>query len=142
MRTAEITGAGVKQETEIMKRRASVMKAGLSVLLVLVAMVLAGCISSHSDVSYGPKGPAVGHDTLRQIKCGETTKGWLLAVLGEPSRVAQSANGPEILTYEYTKTIDSDFSFFIFFDADDRKEERTTYVFEIEDDIVMRYWKK
>ncbi|HNS18976.1 MAG TPA: hypothetical protein PKH24_00680 [Sedimentisphaerales bacterium] len=125
-----------------MKRSVNMTKAGLSILLILVAMVLAGCISSHSDISYGPKGPAVGNDTLRQIQCGETTKGWLLAVLGEPSRVARSANGPEILTYEYTKTIDSDFSFFIFFNADDRREEHTIYVFEIENGIITRYWKK
>ncbi len=142
MWTTEIVGAGVIQEMEIMIRRADMMKAAMSILSVVAAIALAGCISSHSDVSYGPKGPAVGGDTLRQIECGQTTKGWLLAVLGEPSCETRASNGSEILTYEYTKTVDSDFSFFILFDADDRREERTTYIFEIENGIVTRYWKK
>ena len=125
-----------------MKRRADMMKAGILILSTLAAMTLTGCISSHSDVKYGSKGPAVGSATIRQVKCGETTRDWLLTVLGEPSRAAQGANGSEVLTYEYTKTIDSDVSFCIFFDADDRREERTVYVFELEDGVVTRYWKE
>lgn len=125
-----------------MNRRVCMTKAGMSVLLALAAMTLVGCISSHSDVSYGPKGPAVGSDTLRQVKCGQTTKEWLLATMGEPSRATPASSSPEVLTYEYTKKIDSDVSFCIFFDADDRREERTVYVFELENGIVTRYWKE
>jgi len=116
------------------------MKAGVLVLSILMMLTLVGCVSSQSDVTYGPKGPPVPSSTLRQVKCGATTKGWLLSVLGEPSRTAQTAEGTEILTYEYTKTVDSDFSFFIFFDADDHREERTVHVFEIEDGIVTKHW--
>lgn len=125
-----------------MKRRADTMKAAILVLSILAAVMLTGCISSHSDVKYGSKGPAVGSATLRQVKCGETTKDWLLTVLGEPTRATQTANGSEVLTYEYTKNIESDVSFCIFFDADDRREERTIYVFELENGIVTRYWKE
>jgi len=125
-----------------MRQGAGMRKAAVLVLSILTMLVPAGCISSHSDVTYGPKGPPVRSDTLRQIKCGETTKSWLLGVLGEPSRTAQTAEGAEILTYEYTRTVDSDVSFFIFFDADDRREERTLHVFEIQDGIVTRHWKE
>ncbi|MEN6575269.1 MAG: hypothetical protein ABFD90_02915 [Phycisphaerales bacterium] len=125
-----------------MKRRADTMKAAILVLSILAAVMLTGCISSHSDVKYGSKGPAVGSATLRQVKCGETTKDWLLTVLGEPTRATQTANGSEVLTYEYTKNIESDVSFCIFFDADDRREERTIYVFELENGVVTRYWKE
>jgi len=142
MPTTEITGAGAKQEMEIMKRRAGMMKAGMLILSVLATVMLTGCISSHSDVKYGPKGPAVGSATLRQVKCGETTKDWLLTVLGEPTRSTQAADGAEVLAYEYTRNIESDVSFCIFFDADDRREERTVYVFELEDGVVTRYWKE
>lgn len=142
MRVAEIPGAGAKQEMEVMDRKAGMMKAGILVLSILAAMVLTGCVSSHSDVKYGGKGPAVGNATLRQVTCGETTKDWLLTVLGTPSRTAQGANGTEILTYEYTKTVDSEFHFFIFFNSDDRREERTVYVFELENGVVTRYWKE
>jgi hypothetical protein len=105
-------------------------------------LTLAGCISSRSDVTYGPKGPPVRSSTLRQLKCGETSREWLLSVLGEPSRATRTSDNTEVLTYEYTKTVDSDFSFFIFFDADNRREERTVYVFEVQDGVVTRYWKE
>lgn len=125
-----------------MKHRAGMMKAGILALSILVTMVLTGCVSSRSDVKYGGKGPAVGNATLRQVTCGETTKDWLLTVLGAPSRTAQGTNDTEILTYEYTKTVDSEFHFFIFFNSDDRREERTVYVFELENGVVTRYWKE
>src|SRR5512145_1836289 len=112
---------GTKQEMTVMKQRAWPMKAGGVVLSVLAALTPAGCVSSQSDVTYGPKGPAVRNDTLRQIECGQTTKGWLLGVLGEPTRAVRTSDRTEILTYEYTKTVDSDFSFFIFFNADNRR---------------------
>ncbi len=65
-----------------------------------------------------------------------------LSKILRPSRTARTAEGTEILTYEYTKTVDSNFSFFIFFDADDRREERTIHIFEIEDGIVTKHWKE
>jgi hypothetical protein len=101
-----------------------------------------GCVSSHSDVTYGSKGPAVPTSTLRQIKVGETTKGWLLGVLGEPSRAARTSPNTEVLTYEYTKTVDSNFNFFIFFNSDNRREERTIHVYEITDGIVTKHWRE
>jgi len=125
-----------------MKHGSWTMRAGGLVLSTMISLTLAGCVSSRSDVTYGPKGPAVRNETLRQVKCGRTTKGWLLGVLGEPSRAVRTSDRTEILTYEYTKTVDSDFSFFIFFDADNRRQERTIYVFELENGIVTRYWKE
>lgn len=125
-----------------MEHRTWTKSAGGLVLSVLMTISLAGCVSSRSDVTYGPKGPAVRNDTLRQIECGRTTKGWLLGVLGEPTRAAHTSADTEILTYEYTKTVDSDFSLFIFFDADNRREERTIHVFELENGIVTGHWKE
>ena len=125
-----------------MERRAGWMRAGGLVLSMVMLLTLTGCISSRSDVTYGPKGPAVRSSTLRQVECGQTTKGWVLGVLGEPTRAVRTSPRTEILTYEYTKTVDSDFDFFIFFNADNRREERTVYVFELENDVVMRYWKE
>jgi len=118
------------------------MRAAGWVLLVAVMLTGFGCISSRSDVTYGPKGPAVSNSTLRQIKCGETSKAWLLGVMGEPSRVVRTSARTEVLTYEYTKTIDSDFNFFIFFNADNRREERTVHVFEVTNGIVTRHWRE
>lgn len=125
-----------------MKHRAWTMRVGGTVLSAVIMLTGIGCISSRSDVTYGAKGPAVPNSTLRQIKCGQTSKDWLLGVMGEPSRAARTSPNTEVLTYEYTKTVDSDFSFFIFFNADNRREERTVHVFEIEDGIVTGHWKE
>jgi hypothetical protein len=116
-----------------MKRRVWTMRAGGWVLLVALVLVLMGI---------GSKGPPVPSSTLRQIKPGRTTKNWLLSVMGEPSRAARTSANTEVLTYEYTKTVDSDFNFFIFFNSDNRREERTVHVFEVEDGIVTRHWKE
>ncbi len=125
-----------------MKRTANMMRAGGLVLSILASLTPAGCISSHSDVTYGPKGPAVRGSTLRQVECGRTTRGWLLGVLGAPTRAARASAATEVLTYEYTKTVDSNFSLFLLFDADNRREERAVYVFELENGVVTRFWRE
>ncbi|OHB65972.1 MAG: hypothetical protein A2Y77_09320 [Planctomycetes bacterium RBG_13_62_9] len=132
----------MNQEITVMRRRNLVVTAGTLTLCVLTGLALVGCVSSRSDVKYGPKGPVVKSSTLRQIKVGETNKEWLLAVLGEPTRESQLSDGTELMTYEYTKKTDSDLDVFIFFDTNDRREERTVYVFELRDGVVTKYWKE
>lgn len=125
-----------------MCRREPAASAGVIVLCAVLGLVLSGCISSRSDVSYGAKGPVVGGETLRQIKAGVTTKEWLLGTLGEPTSETQTPEGTEILKYVYTKKVDSDLDVFIFLDFDDKREERTVLYFEITNGIVSRYWKE
>ena len=125
-----------------MKQGACAVKAALAVLCVLAALGLAGCISARSDVTYGPKGPPVGDCTLRQIECGQTSGQWLRTVLGEPTREDRLPDGTELLTYEYTRKVDTDFDLFLLLDIDDKHEEHTTYVFELQDGIVTEYWKE
>jgi hypothetical protein len=72
---------------------------------------------------------------------GQTSKEWLLGTLGQPTRVTQTSEGTEIMTYEYTKKIDSDFEVFLLLDMKDKREERTVYTFELTDGIVTEYWK-
>jgi hypothetical protein len=125
-----------------MKQKAVVMTGVIGLLLALAALGLAGCVSSHSDVTYGPTGPVVRGETLRQIKIGRTSKEWLLGTLGEPSRTSGTPDGTEILTYVYTKKVDSRFDFCPFLDTHDRREDQITYVFELRDGIVTRFWKE
>jgi hypothetical protein len=105
------------------------------------AFVLSGCISARSDVRYGPTGPTVGHETIRQVQAGQTSKEWVLGTLGIPTSETATPEGTEILKYVYTKKVDCDLSFCIFFDFDDKHEERTVYYFEIADGVVTRFWK-
>ena len=57
-----------------MNRRERAASAGIIGLCVMLGFVLGGCISSRSNVTYGPKGPAVGAETLRNIEVGVTSK--------------------------------------------------------------------
>lgn len=116
--------------------------AGLVILCGALGLVLSGCISGRSDVSYGPEGPAVGHETIRQVKVGQTSKEWVLGTLGAPTSETATPEGTGILKYVYTKNIDSDIDVFLFLEFDDKREERTVYYFEIADGIVTKFWKE
>lgn len=113
----------------------------LLVLCAVSASVLTGCISARSDVRYGPNGPSIGHETLRQVQAGQTSKEWVLGTLGAPTSETATPEGTEILKYVYTKKVDVDFNFCIFFDIDETSEQQTVYYFEIADGVVTRFWK-
>ena len=125
-----------------MNARRMGVSAGLVTFCGVLGLILTGCISGHSDVSYGPKGPAAGHDTLKQIKVGSTSKEWVLGTLGTPTSETVTPEGTEVLRYVYTKKIDSDIDVFLFLDFDNKREERTVYYFEITNGIVTKYWKE
>jgi outer membrane protein assembly factor BamE (lipoprotein component of BamABCDE complex) len=114
----------------------------MAAVVLSTLTLLAGCVSSQSDVTYGSTGPAIRGDTLRQIRIGQTNKEWLLGTLGEPSRSSQTSDGTEILTYVYTKKVDSRFDFCPFLDTHDRREEQTMYVFELQNGVVSKFWKE
>lgn len=125
-----------------MSGRRMVVSASIGVLCGIWGLVLSGCISGRSDVRYGPEGPAVGHETIRQIEIGQTSKEWVLGTLGTPSSATATPEGTEILKYVYTKKIDSDLDVFLFLDFDENREERTVYYFEIADGVVANFWKE
>lgn len=125
-----------------MSKVARIMSTSLAVLCVVTAFNASGCISSRSDVTYGPKGPAVKSSTLRKIKAGRTSEAWVLGVLGEPTSETVTPDGTKVLRYEYTKKVDSDFEMPLFIDSHDKREECTVYFFEINDGIVTRFWKE
>ena len=132
----------MNQGMATMNTKMTTMKRVTGLLLALVAGGLAGCVSSHSDVTYGPMGPAVRGETLDRIKIGHTSREWLLGTLGTPTRSSTTPDGTEVLTYIYTKKVDSNFEFCPFFDAHDRRDEQTTYVFELRDGVVTKFWKE
>ncbi|MHC4666233.1 MAG: hypothetical protein ACYS9T_09810 [Planctomycetota bacterium] len=108
---------------------------------LLIAFLAAGCISGRTDIDYGRCGPAVSNKTLRQVKPDQATKAWVLATLGEPSSNRTLADGTEVLKYEYTKKIDSNFSIWPVLDLHDKKTEHKRVYFEIKDGVVKTYWR-
>ena len=67
---------------------------GIVVLCLAAGVVLTGCISGRSDVSYGPKGPAVTGKTLKHVRCGQTSKEWVIGTLGAPTSETATAEVP------------------------------------------------
>lgn len=109
---------------------------------VLGILPLGGCLIYHRDVSYSGKGKPLSDSTLDQIECGTTTKDWVLATLGEPSRQSATADGTEILEYRYGKKLDNNFVFIPFVFVNGEDESKQTVYFEISDGVVKNYWKE
>ena len=111
----------------------------LFVLLVITAVLLAGCVVSDSSVRYS----GVENSQLRQIKYGITTRDQLVEIVGEPNEESVTEDGAEILKYKCTMTKDNQLVIFpppIV--IDDKKETEHTIVFKIRDGIVQRHWKE
>ena len=112
----------------------------LGILYILTTLVLSGCVCAGSNINYGPKGQPIGKATVSQIKPGQTTKAWVLSLLGDPSSVREMPDGTEVLKYEYSKTKNGKFVLFPIIFLHDSKVEQTTCYVEIKDGIVTRRW--
>jgi len=103
---------------------------------------LTGCLIYNNDVSYGEKGKPVSAGTLDQIECGETSKAWVLATLGDPSQQNRTQDGVEILQYRYNRKKDNNFILLPFLIVNDEGESTQTVYFEINDGVVTKYWQE
>lgn len=113
----------------------------LSAWLVVTSFLLAGCVISKTDEHYTGRDRPIGNQTLRQIECGETTKDWLVAALGEPTEEHLTEDGTEILKYRCIMKKDNAFVLFPIIIVDDKETDHSVS-FEIKDGIVQRYWKE
>jgi outer membrane protein assembly factor BamE (lipoprotein component of BamABCDE complex) len=103
-------------------------------------MTMPGCIASGSS-HVSSEGRYIGHDTLTKIEPGETTKEWVLAVLGTPTNQTTLDDGTQIWKWSSKKVTKSKGSVFLLVRGSSRDvTERTVYV-EFEDEIVKRAWK-
>jgi outer membrane protein assembly factor BamE (lipoprotein component of BamABCDE complex) len=108
------------------------------VSLAVTSVLLIGCVVSDTDEQY----TGVGDDTLKQIRCGRTTRDQLVATLGEPCEQQVTDNGTEILKYKCTIKKDNQFVLFPVVIVNDKEQAEYTVAFEIKDGIVQRYWKE
>ena len=107
--------------------------------LAVTSILLAGCVATQSDVHYS----GVENSQLRQIESGRTTRGQLLAIVGEPTEESMTEDGSEILRYKCIEKKDNRFAMFPPPIAiEDKKEIEHTVVFKLKDGIVQRHWKE
>ena len=122
--------------------RKHTLQRGIGILLLASILPLAGCLVYSDDSRYGDKGKPPTAHTLHQIHSGTTTKDWVLATLGEPSRQSTTKEGGELLEYQYSRKKDNQFILCPFVFINDEGEEKQTLYFEIEDGVVTNFWKE
>ncbi len=110
--------------------------------LAAAAVLFSGCtvITSHEATRYS--GRVVAEENLHRIQPGETTEAWIVATLGEPSRVEDVGNATRILRYESTKIKEVDAALLFVFDVGSRVELDRTVFIETRDGVVERYWSE
>jgi len=111
----------------------------LAVVVIGTLLPAAGCFIWNSDVSYGDKGAPLSGSTLKQVECGQTTKTWVLATLGEPSEQSTTEAGVELLKYKYSKSQENNVVVPFLIVNDEKKNEQTVF-FEVKDGVVQKYW--
>ena len=112
---------------------------GLLVVLAVVSVLVVGCVVCETDERY----TGIENNALKEIECGQTTRGWIVEKFGEPSEQILSEDGSEILKYKCIRTKDNKFVMFpppiVIRDNENIKH---TVAFEVKDGIVQRYWKE
>jgi hypothetical protein len=114
-------------------------KIGLFVALLAVSVLCVGCVVSETDERY----TGIEKQALKEVKCGQTTRDWVIEKFGEPSEQILADDGSEILKYKCIRTKDNKFVMFpppiVIQDEEDIEH---TVAFEVRDGIIQRFWKE
>ena len=111
----------------------------LWVALAAMGLMISGCVVIDNDEHY----TGIDNKTLKDVKCGQTTKDWIIATFGEPSEQSVTKSGTEVLRYKCVRKKDNQFVMFPppIVIKDDGQVVHVV-AFEIKDGIVKRYWKE
>lgn len=116
------------------------MRSAALFLVVGASSLLTGCIvdgSRHEQI----EGHYIGNDSLSMIEPGITTKSWVLATFGEPTRKSSVDElGSEVWSWEYKKIRRAKTQVIVVFEGDKRTETHQTVFVEFDGDIVRRAW--
>lgn len=123
------------------KTQAMFLRTMFNLMLAATLFASTGCLLSTSKHVH-ESGVAVGSGTLRQVELGETTRGWLLTTLGEPTSRAKvpGEENVEILGYHYEIVKASRGKVFLLFSGSSRKVDHSRTFFELRNGVVTRYW--
>ena len=112
---------------------------GLFTALAAVSFLVVGCVVCRTDEQY----TGVENDTLKQVKCGQTTRAWVIETFGEPSEQILTDDGGEILKYKCVRKKDNKC---VMFPPPivirDEKDVEHTGALEVREGVVRRYWKE
>lgn len=107
----------------------------------LTALCLGGCVVT-SATSSEESGVQVSEATLDQVQVGQTTEGWLIAALGQPTArtAVPGAVNTEILRYEHETKNSTGSTILFLYAGKNKKTKITSAYFEVTDGVVTRYW--
>lgn len=69
------------------------------VLLILLALSIYGCTTYTTTT----EGTLIHENMVAEIETGETTKEWIIDLLGEPTKKSMLKDGKEKMVYTYTE---------------------------------------
>lgn len=111
-------------------------------LALLAALALCGClVVNRSESTVRAGGSEIGAATLGQIEPGKTTRNWLVATLGRPTEVNTVSENEEVLRYESRTVQERRLHILLLYGGDHEVERVENVYFEIENGIVMNYWR-
>jgi len=113
----------------------------MAVSLASLSLLAPGCLTLRSEDKYGGKGQMVSQTTMDQIEPGKTSKGKLVAILGEPTRTKEYDDGVELYVYECTRRSRRGIEVLLLLDSstDSMKIHRLYY--EIRNNVVQTAWR-
>ena len=115
------------------------IRAALATCAFVSVVAMGGCSSAHSKLT--TSGSVVRNDALKKIEPGRTTREALIAALGKPSDSKKTANGAEVLKYEWVENADNKIYLPFLINAREKKKTRRAVSFEIGDGVVRRHWQ-
>ena len=111
-----------------------------AVCILATSLSLSGCIS------YQSQRERIDADIpdmrfLQEITLGETTSDWLLNQFGQPSVVRRPSDTVAVWQYENVERSMTRVRALPLFAVERNDLNRTAYLFEIENDYIVRYWQ-
>ncbi len=111
-----------------------------AVSILALSLGLSGCISYQSEQErIDADIPDMEH--LQEITLGQTTSEWLLEQFGPPSAVRRPSETVAVWQYENVERSTTRVRALPLFAVELKDLNRTMYLFEIENDYIVRYWK-
>lgn len=115
--------------------------AAAPISLMCVTLLLAGCISYKSES--GTVHQSIPDERyLNTFEPGATTTEWLLAKFGQPEAVRNSSDTLSVWQYENIVRNQRVIKALPLLAIELKKERTTVYHFEVENDVVLRFWKE